>query len=81
MKTPASFPVPQSTATFRGEEHSRLELSFCARDGKLGVRYKVLGVRRHLGTGALAITEAAKDIVMRACTLSWGGPPRSAAIA
>ena len=64
----------KSVALFRDERHARLEIRFCACDDKLNLRHKFLGLRRHFGTGALAVTQATKDIVMRACTRNAGKP-------
>ena len=66
----------KSIALFRDERHARLEIRFCACDGKLNRRHKLLGIRRHFGTGALAITQATKDVVTRACTRNFGMCPR-----
>ncbi len=62
---------------FRDERDARLSVRFCACNADLEVRHAHMGLRRHFGTGAIAITAATRDIIVRAATSNAGGQARS----
>ncbi|CAK0864004.1 unnamed protein product, partial [Prorocentrum cordatum] len=59
------------TTLFRDERHGRLALRFSAIDADLNVRHGRLGQRKHFGTGALAITNATRNVMIRAMTAGY----------
>eukprot|EP00959_Pyramimonas_sp_CCMP1952_P085608 1790706-Pyramimonas_sp.AAC.1 len=63
------------TTLFRDERHGRLALRFSAIDADLNVRHGRLGQRKHFGTGALAITNATRNVMIRAMTARAEPPP------
>ena len=68
------------TTICRDERHGRLAIRYAAIDGDLNIRHGRLGQRRHFGTGAIAITNATRDVMVRATTARsnppWGTPTK-----
>ena len=68
------------TTLCRDERHGRLAIRYAAIDGDLNIRHGRLGQRRHFGTGAIAITNATRDVMVRATTARsnppWGTPTK-----
>ena len=62
------------TTLCRDERHGRLAIRYAAIDGALNIRHGRLGQRRHFGTGALAITNATRDVMVRAMTARTNAP-------
>lgn len=71
-------PGAESISLFRGDRHLHMELRCCACNTNSEVRHTLLGARRHVGTSALAITQATKDTMTRACMRDGAAPPKSA---